>query len=96
MPTLIERLRAGYEALNRDGDFRAILDEFDSDIELQQSSEGPEGLIVYRGREGLARWLEEMANAWDEITYELLELEQAEDRVLAVVRMKMKGRERTP
>jgi ketosteroid isomerase-like protein len=90
--TVIERLRAGYEVLNRDGDFSAILDEFDPDVELQQSAEGPEGLIVYRGRDGLARWLAGMSSAWEEISYELLDFEQEANQVLAVVRMSMRGR----
>ena len=92
MRTPAERLRSSYEALSRDGDFSAIFDEFDPDVELHQSEEGPEGLIVHRGLEGLAGWREAMASAWEDISYELLEFEQEGDRVLAIVRRSVRGR----
>jgi hypothetical protein len=73
MPTLVERLRSGYEALSRDGDFSAIFDEFDPEVALHQDAEGPERLVMHRGHEGLVRWREGMAGAWEEVNYELLE-----------------------
>jgi ketosteroid isomerase-like protein len=89
---LIRRLRSAYAALSRDGDFSAILDEFDPDVELRQSGESPEGLIVHRGYEGLAKWREDMSSAWDEVNYSPLELDQADNLVLVVVQRSVKGR----
>jgi ketosteroid isomerase-like protein len=92
VPTVIERLRVGYEALSRDGDFSAILEEFDPGVEFLPAAEIPEGLTVYKGREGLTEYFTALTEAWQDMSFELLGFEKDGNRVLAVLRMRMRGR----
>ena len=46
----------------------------------------------YRGHAGVVRWLEDWSSAWSEFSMEPEEFIDAGDRVVAVVRMRAKGR----
>jgi ketosteroid isomerase-like protein len=46
----------------------------------------------YRGHAGFGRWLEDWAAAWSEFSMEPEEFLDAGERVVAVIRMKAKGR----
>jgi SnoaL-like protein len=88
----IDRLRAGYEAFNRDGNFNALLDELDSEVEIVTPPEGPEGANVFRGREGIGHWLREISEGWEEFKYEPLDFAQVDNRVMVTSRVRIKGR----
>jgi ketosteroid isomerase-like protein len=45
----------------------------------------------YRGHAGFGRWLEDWASAWSEFSMEPQEFLDADERVVAVIRMKAKG-----
>jgi ketosteroid isomerase-like protein len=45
----------------------------------------------YRGHAGFGRWLEDWASAWSEFSIEPQEFLDADERVVAVIRMKAKG-----
>lgn len=46
----------------------------------------------YRGRAGVERWLEDWASAWSDFSMEPEEFIDAGERVVAVIRMKARGR----
>ena len=46
----------------------------------------------YRGRAGVARWLEDWGTAWSEFSMEPEEFLDAGERVVAVIRMRARGR----
>jgi len=46
----------------------------------------------YRGHAGVVRWLEDWSSAWSEFSMEPEEFIDAGERVVAVVRMRAKGR----
>src|ERR1700680_3348442 len=45
----------------------------------------------YRGHAGFGRWLEDWASSWSEFSMEPQEFLDADERVVAVIRMKAKG-----
>ena len=92
-----ERLRAllvdGYAALER-GDVDTVLEGIAPDFELEASGAFLDGGTTYRGREGVRRGLEMLADALDGLSYDLIDLIEVDDRrVLALVCMRGRGRE---
>jgi ketosteroid isomerase-like protein len=53
--------------------------------------DAPDQTGVYRGHAGVRRWLADWDAAWAEWSFELEELIDAGDHVVAVVRMRTKG-----
>jgi ketosteroid isomerase-like protein len=88
----VEVLRRGFEAING-GDIDRILEfihpEFEAEIPPELSAE-PD---TYRGHEGIRRYFQTFEDAMDEIHFEPERFWDAEDRVVAVVRVSAKGRE---
>jgi ketosteroid isomerase-like protein len=70
----LETIRQGVAALNR-GDVDALAATLDPDVELVPLKAVLDG-SVYRGHEGLKRWLEDMGEDWT--AYEL-RLDEARD-----------------
>ena len=89
--TDVETIRDGIAALNR-GDADGIAATLDPDVELVPLRAVLDG-SVYRGHEGMRRWLADIAEDWTE--YELT-LEDVRElwpgRVLVLATMRMRGR----
>jgi uncharacterized protein len=87
----VETVRGGLAALNR-RDVEGMLATLRADVELVPARAVLEG-SVYRGHDGLRRWLADMGEDWDEFridSYEVSDLEGA--RVLVVGRFHARGR----
>ena len=65
-------------------------DIVDAAVELRDH-DAPDQTGVYRGHAGIGRWLDDWNAAWAESSFELEELIDAGDHVVAVVRMRTKG-----
>src|SRR5215207_5569745 len=80
----VERARRGFEAFARGGP-EAVVDFWDSEIELWL----PSGMIqaggTYRGREAVLGWMKEWAEAWEEIEYRPEEFTETGDAVVVGV-----------
>ena len=72
----VEVVRGGYEALRR-GDVDGALEHVAEDVELCTLLDG-----VYRGPEGIRRWLGDLAEGWASWTVEADEFIDAGDRVV--------------
>lgn len=83
----------GYAAVNR-GDLDAALEAMDPDIELRSSGAFLDEGQIYRGRKGVRRFYEMVAEVIDELTYELVEMSQLGDgRVFVRLRFCGRGKE---
>jgi ketosteroid isomerase-like protein len=85
---LIEDLQAEQHAEAFDSAFRDYLDE---DFELSPPAVYPEGEQLFKGREGLERWIASTAEVWDEWRFEPERFVEADDQVLALVRLMARG-----
>jgi ketosteroid isomerase-like protein len=86
-----ETIRKGIAALNR-GDADGIAALLTPDVELLPLSAAVDG-TVYRGHEGMRRWLAELSEDWDEYVLTLEEVEEvAPGRVLVQAAISMRGR----
>src|SRR5436305_13604357 len=65
---LIALVRSGYEALNR-RDFDVWMQQIDPQVEVYELAEAPEP-VVYRGPEGVRRWLEQQDDVFEEFAIE--------------------------
>ena len=70
---------------------RAFRDYLDEGFELAPPSVYPEGEQVYRGREGLERWIASTSEVWDEWRFEPERLVEADDQIVALVRLMARG-----
>jgi ketosteroid isomerase-like protein len=87
----VETVRAGLAALNR-RDFAGMVATLQPDAELVPLRAVLEG-TVYRGHEGLRRWLADMAEDWDDLRIDCDELRGLEgSRVLVLGRFHARGR----
>jgi ketosteroid isomerase-like protein len=87
----VETIRAGLAALNR-RDVEGMLATLQPDVELVPMRAVLEG-TVYRGHEGLRRWLDDMAEDWEEFAMDSFEVEQLEPgRVLVLGRFHVRGK----
>jgi ketosteroid isomerase-like protein len=90
-PELERRVRQGFEAWNR-GEHSFDPDWTHPDVEIHSAAAGFSG-IVYRGHEGLARWVADMEESFDEWQLELDELEEVTPgRMLGVGSIHLRGR----
>ena len=78
----VEIVRGVYEAWQQ-GDFESALQPFDEDIEWFGPPEGPGSAHGVRGREEVPRALGAFLGAWDDFRFELRELIDNGDEVLA-------------
>jgi uncharacterized protein len=85
-------LESSYAALAR-GDLEAALRYVDPEAEIATSGAFLDQGVVYRGHEGAREFFAMVDEAFDELAYELLELEEVDDdRVLAIVRLRGRGK----
>jgi ketosteroid isomerase-like protein len=81
---------AAVDAWNR-GDREAWLALWDEDAEFYPLRAQLEGQS-YRGREGLARFLSEMAEEWEDVRFEIDETRDAGEQVVGIGRFRARGR----
>jgi ketosteroid isomerase-like protein len=87
-----ELMLSGYDAISR-GDIEGMLERVDPEIEVVTSGAFLDQGAVYRGHDGLRAFFAMLHDAFEELSYELLELEQLDDaRVLAIVRVRGRGK----
>ncbi len=60
----LELLRLAHDAFSR-GDKAAVLDLTDPDVEWGTSGQFPGIDTLYRGHEGVARWMDDLREAWE-------------------------------
>ena len=87
----VDTVRAGLEAVNR-RDVEGMLATLHRDAEMVPAKAVLEG-TVYRGHDGLRRWVDEMADDWDDFRIEPLEVRSLEgDRVLVLGDVHARGK----
>jgi ketosteroid isomerase-like protein len=79
----VETIHAGLAALNR-RDVEAMLGTLRPDVELVPARAVLEG-SVYRGHDGLRRWLDDMREDWDEFRIDSYEARALDERRVLVV-----------
>src|SRR5437763_17207183 len=82
---IVQRGREGYLATGE-----PPWDAFDEEVEVFDHDTPDQG--AYRGHLGLRRWLEDWGAAWDDWSIEPEEVIDAGDSVVALIRMKTRGR----
>jgi ketosteroid isomerase-like protein len=86
----LETIREGIAALNR-GDVEGLAATLDPDVELIPLKAVLDG-TVYRGHEGMRRWLQDMDEDWTRFEIQLQETrELGADRVLVEATMRLRG-----
>jgi ketosteroid isomerase-like protein len=86
----VRLIRRIYQAFNDDR--REMIDAFDPEVEWHAAKEDPDA-DVYRGREGVVRYLEQWSEALEDIQLQPLEFSDAGDRVFVWQRTTGRGRE---
>jgi ketosteroid isomerase-like protein len=87
----VETIQKGIAALNR-GDVEGIAATLDPDVELVPLRAVLDGSI-YKGHEGMRRWLADMSEDWAEFELELDEVRELEPGpVLVRATMRLRGR----
>ena len=87
----VETIRKGISALNR-GDVDGIAAMLDPDVELIPLRAVLDG-TVYRGHDGMRRWLEDMSEDWTQFELGLEEVrELGSGRVLVQATMRLQGK----
>jgi ketosteroid isomerase-like protein len=84
-PELRAPLEAAYAAVN-EGDLDGFLALLDEDLEFTSLIAEAEG-TTFHGHDGARAWWETVRGAFDEVTWELLEVRGAADRGVAHVRL---------
>jgi ketosteroid isomerase-like protein len=85
-------LDEGYAAING-GDVNGALRHLDPEVEIVTSGAFLDRGGAYRGHDGVREFLGMLDDAFDEFTYEVLELRELdEDRVLALLRVTARGK----
>jgi ketosteroid isomerase-like protein len=84
---LLEELREGTPGTLE----RSFRDCFDEAVEVRIPDAYPEGAQVFRGREGLKRWVASTKEVWDEWRFERERFFDAGDQVLVFVRVRARG-----
>jgi ketosteroid isomerase-like protein len=80
----VEIVRRAFEAFAREGP-AAVVDFWDSEIELWLPSGMVQAGGTYRGHAAVLEWMKEWAEAWEEIHYKPEEFTDAGDSVLVSV-----------
>jgi ketosteroid isomerase-like protein len=70
---------------------RSFRDCFDERLEVRIPDAYPEGAQVFRGREGLKRWVDSTKEVWDEWRFERERFIDAGDQVVVLVRVVARG-----
>ena len=86
----LERLRSALDAYNREGP-EAIIRLLSPDVEWI-ADRSDMGRVVYRGHEGVRQSFEELYEGFDRLAFEVDELIEKGDRIVAVGEMSARGR----
>jgi ketosteroid isomerase-like protein len=86
----IERMRAGYEAMRR-GDFNAVLDLMDPEIEIRDRPEIPDPQ-TYRGREGVLSALSRNFESFDDLEMVPESIVEGGDKMVVCILLRGRGR----
>ena len=85
----VDELRRMWDAFNR-RDLDSWLDGFDPEVEWHTAREDPDA-GVHHGRPGVMRYAEQWLDAYGDLRVEPLEIIDADDRVLAWIRVTGRG-----
>jgi ketosteroid isomerase-like protein len=88
----VDLVRGALEAFPR-GDVDEMLSYLDPELEWHSAIVGGAEGNVYRGHEGFRRWYADSFESFEELTNEWSEFRDLGDRVLALGRVKARGRE---
>jgi ketosteroid isomerase-like protein len=90
----VEAFKRGAEAVTRQ-DLETLLDELDPEVEWHSAILMALGgnLTVYRGHEGIRNWLRDLSEALVEIDTDYPEIRDLGDRIVALGRVRVRGRE---
>jgi ketosteroid isomerase-like protein len=86
----VEVVRGAINAWNR-GDYEAWIDGFDSDCEFMPLRAQLEGQ-AYRGHDGLRQFMDDLAQDWEQVRFEVSEIREVGDKVLVLIRFQGRGR----
>jgi ketosteroid isomerase-like protein len=86
----VERMRVALEVLTREGP-GAVLDNADSNVEWI-ADRSDMGRVVYRGHQGVLRSFAELSEGFEDFGFEVDQLIDAGNRVVALGRMYGRGR----
>ncbi len=86
----VEIVRAAFDAWNR-GDSDAWISAWDEQGVFHPLRAELEG-GAYRGHDGLRRFIEEMAAEWEEVRFEVDEIRDTGERMVASGRIRARGR----
>ena len=86
----VELVRAAYEEFSRTG--TPVLDLFDPSGKAYDPPNVPDPR-VYQGREGIVQQIETVADAFEELRWEVDEFVDADDKVVVATRMVGTGKE---
>jgi ketosteroid isomerase-like protein len=93
VPGNVEKIRRGQEGFSR-GDLSPVEDLVADDVEWGALGTFPGVESVYRGREGMARWMEAIRSAWESFEVSVGEvLHDAGDVVVIEEGLRGRGRE---
>ena len=84
-----EIVRSGYDYFNRTG--RAPLHVLADDVVLHESEAAPVGGEVFQGHAGVERALKQLAEAFDELRFEVEDLFERADTVVTLLRLTGRG-----
>jgi len=88
----VEIVRQGFEAANR-RDVEGFLTYLAADFELRSAIIGGAEGSVYRGHDGARRWVADAEESFEEVRFEMVEFRDLGDRVVALGRVRARGRE---
>ena len=86
----VERLRSAFEAYNREGP-EAIIALLDPDVEWI-ADRSDMGRMTYRGLDGVRKSFEELYDGFDRLGFDVEELIDVDNHVVALGRMTARGR----
>lgn len=85
-----ELIRRGI-ALSNAGDYEAVLDFIDPEIEVRTDTElGNTG--VYRGHDGYLAWIQSWLDVWDDFSLEVDDVERIGDHFLTFILSRGRGK----
>ena len=88
----VDIVRRGFEAYSR-RDVDGFLSHLDSEFELHSAIVGGAEGKVYRGHDGVRKWLADSDESFDDLTIEPTEFRDLGERVLVFGRIRTRGRE---
>jgi ketosteroid isomerase-like protein len=89
----VEIIRSLYEAANR-RDYEAYFARLAPEIEFHLSGAFPDLDHVYRGHTGIQEFADQFIEPWEELSVEPDRMIEIDDRVLALVHFRARGRDR--